>query len=130
MVKIWTNGCFDILHRGHIELFRHAKSLGGYLMVGIDSDQKVKRTKGVHRPINKQADRKTLLNAIKYIDEVVVYETPGELTGYIKNYSPDILVVGSDWKGKPVVGAEYAGKVEYFKRLNNYSTTNILEKLK
>ena len=130
MVKIWTNGCFDILHRGHIELFRHAKSLGGYLMVGIDSDQKVKRTKGIHRPINKQADRKVLLSAIRYIDEVVVYGTPGELAENIKNYSPDILVVGSDWEGKPIIGAEHAGTVEYFKRLDGYSTTNIVGKLK
>jgi D-beta-D-heptose 7-phosphate kinase/D-beta-D-heptose 1-phosphate adenosyltransferase len=111
-------------------MFKYAKSLGQHLRVGIDSDQKIKASKGLCRPVNNQDDRMVMLEAIKYIDEVVIYETPGELTGYIKNYSPDILVVGSDWEGKSVVGAEYAGKVEYFKRLDSYSTTNILEKLK
>lgn len=129
-MKVWVNGCFDILHRGHIELFKYAKSLGDHLKVGIDSDCKVKKTKGMHRPINKQADRIALLSAIKYIDEVVIFETPGELASRVKSYSPDILVVGADWEGREVVGAEYARKVEYFKRLDDYSTTNILGKLK
>jgi D-beta-D-heptose 7-phosphate kinase/D-beta-D-heptose 1-phosphate adenosyltransferase len=130
MVKVWTNGCFDILHRGHIELFKHAKSLGEYLKVGVDSDWKVRKTKGMCRPINKQTDRVALLTAIRYVDEVVIFETPGELAARIKDYSPDILVVGSDWEGREVVGAEYAREVKYFKRLEGYSTTSILEKLK
>ena len=70
---IWTNGCFDVLHRGHIELFKYAKSLGDRLYVGIDTDEKVKRDKGKDRPVNKLNDRKFLLESIKYIDKVFIF---------------------------------------------------------
>jgi len=98
LIKIWTNGCFDILHRGHIELFKYAKSLGNELTVGVDSDGKVMRDKGPCRPINNLEDRVEILNAIRYIDRVVYFDSCDELELLIKNYNPDVIVVGSDWK--------------------------------
>mgnify|MGYP003626060503 CR=1 FL=1 len=128
MKVIWTNGCFDILHRGHIELFKYARSLGDKLVVGIDSDKKVKKDKGFCRPINNMEDRRFFLEAIRYIDEVRIFNTPKELERLIKKTKPDIIVVGSDWKEKKVVGAQYVENIIYFKRIGNYSTTRILEK--
>tara|TARA_R100000152_G_C6777615_1_gene207598 strand:- start:1611 stop:2000 length:390 start_codon:yes stop_codon:yes gene_type:complete len=128
MRTVWTNGCFDVLHRGHIELFKYASSLGDRLLVGLDTDEKVKADKGSDRPFNNLEDRKFVLESITYIDEVLEFDSRNALESLIKNLKPDILVVGSDWKGKEVVGGEYAGKVNFFDRISGYSTTNILEK--
>jgi len=125
---IWVNGCFDVLHRGHIELFKFAKSFGKRLIVGIDSDQRVREHKGESRPFNTEKDRKFLLEAIKHIDLVVIFESDKELSGIIETIKPDIMVVGSDWKGKKIVGGQYAKKIEYFERIDNYSTSQILER--
>jgi len=127
MTTIWTNGCFDVLHRGHIELFKYAKSLGTKLVVGIDSDDKVAKDKGSNRPINYAKDRKFILESIKYIDEVLIFKSAHELENLIKNTKPDIMIVGSDWKNKNVVGEQFAGKLLFFDRVGNYSTTNILK---
>jgi D-beta-D-heptose 7-phosphate kinase/D-beta-D-heptose 1-phosphate adenosyltransferase len=127
MKTIWTNGCFDILHRGHIELFKYAKSLGGRLIVGIDSDEKVKEDKGANRPFNNVEDRKYLLGAICYIDEIYDFNSAEALESLIKKIKPDIIVIGSDWEGKEVVGSQYVKEIKYFKRIENYSTTRILE---
>ena len=123
---IWTNGCFDILHRGHIELFKYAKSLGDKLIVGIDSDKKVKKDKGEFRPINTVNDRKFMLESIKYIDKVIVFDDTKGLEKEIEVILPDIMVIGSDWKDKTVIGKQYAGKLVFFNRIGDYSTTNIL----
>tara|TARA_R100000008_G_scaffold59504_1_gene37206 strand:- start:1522 stop:1926 length:405 start_codon:yes stop_codon:yes gene_type:complete len=128
MKKVWTNGCFDILHRGHIELFKYAKSLGDRLVVGIDSDDKVKKDKGEERPINCVKDRKYILESIKYIDEVLVFDSPKELENLIKQTKPDIMVIGSDWKNKKVVGDKYTKQLLFFDRIGEYSTTNMLQK--
>ena len=122
MKTVWTNGCFDILHRGHIELFKHAKSLGQKLIVGIDSDTKVKKDKGNNRPINNVEDRKFILESIKYIDQVLVFHSKEELENLIKQVKPDIMVIGSDWKNKKVVGGEHTNKLLFFERVGNYST--------
>ena len=124
---IWTNGCFDILHRGHIELFKYAKSLGDKLYVGIDSDEKVKLDKGDSRPINNVKDRKFTLESIKYIEEVIIFNTTEDLEEVISLIQPDIMVIGSDWKEKTVVGEQHAKKLVFFDRIGNYSTTNILK---
>ena len=130
MKRIWINGCFDILHRGHYELFNYAKSLGDILIVGIDSDNKVKKDKGLNRPYNNLDDRTYALKSLQAINDVVYFNSKEELKDLIKNNHPDILVVGSDWKGKEIVGGEYAKKIVYFDRIGNYSTTNILESKK
>jgi len=127
MKVVWTNGCFDILHRGHVELFKFASSLGDKLIVGIDSDEKVKRDKGATRPVNKQEDRKFLLECLECINEVIIFNSSTELTSCIKEINPDIMVVGADWKEKKIVGGKYAKKLIFFDRIGKYSTTRILE---
>ena len=127
MTVVWTNGCFDILHRGHIEMLQYAKSLGEKLIVGLDSDSKVKISKGTNRPFNSLEDRKFLISSVRYVDQVYDFDSKKELENLIKHVSPDILVVGSDWKEKEVVGSQYAGEVRFFDRIGNYSTTNVLE---
>ena len=127
MKVIWTNGCFDILHRGHVELFKFCKSQGDYLVVGIDTDTRVKESKGSSRPFNSQEDRKFFLEAIKYIDKVVLFSTDNELGQRLVENNVDTMIVGSDWKGKRVVGQEKVNKVLFFDRIGTYSTTNILE---
>ena len=124
---IWVNGCFDVLHRGHLELFKFAKSQGDYLVVGIDSDSRVKKSKGENRPFNNQEDRKFFLECIRYINTVVVFKNDKELKKLINAYNVDCMIVGSDWKDKPVIGSELVKEVKYFERIGDYSTTKILE---
>ena len=124
---IWTNGCYDILHRGHLELFKYAKSLGDKLIVGIDSDIKVRDSKGDGRPVNNQEDRKFFLESLIYVDEVVIFNTAEELEGRVEAIRPKFIVIGSDYKNKVVVGREHARLgVKFFERIRGYSTTNIL----
>ena len=125
---VWVNGCFDILHRGHIELFRYAKSLGDYLIIGIDSDTRVKHLKGSSRPINNQDDRKFFLESIKFIDKVVVFNNEDELCNCIKSNHINTMVVGSDYREKRVIGSEFSKELTFFDRIGDYSTTNILER--
>ena len=122
---IFTNGCFDILHVGHISLLKYAKSLGTYLIVGLNSDSSVRKIKGNDRPINNQYDRKLLLQSIKYVDEVVVFneETPYEI---IKEIKPNIIVKGGDYTKDKVVGNDLA-EVVIFNFINGYSTSRIIK---
>jgi len=129
MITVWVNGCFDILHPGHIELFKVAKFLGDRLIVGVDEDEKVKKDKGFDRPINSLSFRKTMLESIRYIDAVLPFGSRSELENLIQLYSPDILLVGSDWRDGDVVGRQYAKEVRFFNRIGNYSTTNIISKI-
>lgn len=128
-MKIFTNGCYDILHPGHIELFRYAKTLGDYLVVGIDSDERVSKNKGISRPINKQEIRKYMLLSLKYVDEVHIFNDENQLTELVKKVSPDIMIVGSDWKDKKVIGSEYAKEVRFFERIQEFSTTKTIENI-
>ena len=126
MSKIWVNGCFDVLHIGHIKLFEYAKSLGTHLMVGIDSDERVKELKGQNKPYNNQNIRVEFLNSIKYIDDVVVFNTEEELRNLVRVYSPDVMVVGSDYKDKVVIGEEHSKSLCFFEKIEGHSTSSIL----
>lgn len=125
---VWTNGCFDILHRGHIEMLEYARSLGNHLVVGIDKDERVKESKGDSRPINTFKDRAYVLQALSCVDLVVGFDSDRKLTTIIKSLGPDIMVIGSDWKGKEIIGSEHAKEVKFFDRIEGYSTTEIIEK--
>lgn len=126
MKTIFTNGCYDILHLGHMALFEYAKSLGDRLIVGIDSDERVKKAKGSNRPINTSDVRKKMLLCLKYVDDVRIFNSDQELSLLVKEINPDIMVVGSDWKNKKVIGSEYAKEVKFFERIPNYSTTETI----
>ena len=127
--KIWVNGTFDVLHRGHLELFKFAKSKGDHLIVGIDSDQRIRESKGSSRPVNSVEDRYLFLKCIKYIDEIRTFGADTELRDMIASYEPDYLVVGSDWRYKEVIGGEFAKDILFFDRVGDFSTSNLLKKL-
>jgi D-beta-D-heptose 7-phosphate kinase/D-beta-D-heptose 1-phosphate adenosyltransferase len=125
---VFTNGCFDIIHSGHIRVFKKCRSLGDIVIVGLNSDSSVRRLKGPKRPINNQKDRAEVVDSIRYVDYVVIFN---ELTPYkvIKMIRPDFLVKGGDYKKDEVVGREFAGKVVIVKMLKGRSTTRIIEKI-
>jgi rfaE bifunctional protein nucleotidyltransferase chain/domain len=127
MKKVWVNGCFDVLHRGHIELLKFAKSQGTFLIVGIDTDERVKKMKGIFRPFNNQEDRLFFLESIKYVDHVEFFDTDEALEKKIFYFQPDVMVVGSDYKDKKVIGSQHAKELIFFNRIHGYSTTKILE---
>tara|TARA_B100000287_G_scaffold90867_1_gene83177 strand:+ start:650 stop:1057 length:408 start_codon:yes stop_codon:yes gene_type:complete len=124
---VWTNGCFDLLHPGHIELFKICRSLGDQVIVGLDSDEKVKRDKGDSRPINDFQFRKTMLESIRYIDVVVGFNTREELENLIELYNPDILIDGGDWRNDDGVGRQFAKEVRFFDRIGSFSSSKIIE---
>lgn len=130
---VFTNGCFDILHRGHIEYLNQAKSLGDYLVVGLNSDSSVRKIKGNSRPINNENDRAIVLDSLKVIDGVVIFseDTPYNI---IKEILPDFLVKGGDWSEDEIVGADIVkqagGKVVSLKYVDDYSTTDTINKLR
>ena len=129
MIKIFTNGCFDVLHRGHLELLQYAKSLGDILIVGVDSDEKITLDKGPPRPHNKLEDRVKILKSLRCVDEVQTFNDTAGLENLVKRILPDILVIGSDWRGKKVVGEQYVKEVRFFERIHGYSTTITLKYL-
>ena len=129
MTKVIVNGTFDILHRGHLELLEYAMSCGSYLLVAIDTDRRVKELKGESRPIHNQYDRKFHLEMLKPVNEVRLFDSKEELIEIIKDYKPDIMVKGSDYKGRSIVGATYVPEVIYFERIGEYSTTKTIQNI-
>jgi D-sedoheptulose 7-phosphate isomerase len=131
-VRVFTNGCFDILHPGHIDLLERAKALGDKLIVGINSDESVRRIKGPGRPFVSESDRKRVLLGLKSVDEVVIFDelTPEEL---IKSIKPDVLVKGGDWKPAEIIGADFVkasgGKVVSLPLVEGYSTSAIIDRM-
>ena len=125
---VFTNGCFDILHVGHVKYLQEAKSFGDVLIVGLNSDASVRRLKGPSRPVNPVEDRAYLLAALEAVDFVVPFEddTPYEL---IKMIAPDVLVKGGDYKGKEVVGTEFAKELKLVDFVDGKSTTKTIEKI-
>lgn len=124
-IRVWVNGTFDVLHRGHFELLKFASSFG-ILRVGIDYDNRVSELKGPSRPVNIWEDRAFVMSQIKGVDSVVGFATQEELEKSIKTWKPTYLIVGSDYKGKDVLGSQYAEDVIFFERIPNYSSTKII----
>jgi len=127
-VIAFTNGCFDILHCGHVTYLEQAKRKDRVLIVGLNSDSSVRKIKGPQRPVNCQSDRAGVLAGLASVDFVTIFdeETPYEL---IRAVRPDVLIKGADWKGKAVAGADLVKRFELIKYVENVSTTNIIEKI-
>jgi D-beta-D-heptose 7-phosphate kinase/D-beta-D-heptose 1-phosphate adenosyltransferase len=125
MKRIVVNGTFDILHSGHLALLNHARSLGDYLVVAIDSDRRVQELKGADRPINTQAERQELLSNLRAVDEVRIFDSDQELVDIIAECA--IMVKGSDYEGKTIVGQDVCKELIFFKLKNGYSTTNKIQ---
>ena len=130
MSIVWCNGTFDILHPGHIQLFKVARSLGDRVIVATDTDEKIKKDKGFDRPVNDLCYRVAMLEAIKYIDVVHTFGSREELEGLIQMYNPDILLLGDDWQGGDVVGIENAKGVRFLPRVGGYASSKTLNKMK
>jgi rfaE bifunctional protein nucleotidyltransferase chain/domain len=126
MKKIVVNGTFDILHPGHLALLNKARSMGDHLLVCIDTDRRVSELKGAARPVNNNFERRNLLMNIKAVDEVKFFDQDFELEMILKEYEPDVMVKGSDYKDKPIVGSQYCKHIEYVD-LNEYSTTRKIQ---
>lgn len=128
---VFTNGCFDLLHLGHVTYLEEARKLGDVLIVGINSDESVKRLKGPTRPIQNENDRCQILAALKSVDHTILFaeDTPLNL---IKSISPDVLVKGGDWKPEQIIGSEHVlasgGSVQSLNFVDGKSTTGIIEK--
>lgn len=127
MTVVFTNGCFDIIHRGHIELLEQSKALGDYLVVGLNSDESIRALKP-GRPINNQEDRRRMLLALRYVDTVMIFDepTPIKLITFLK---PDIITKGGDYRSEDVVGYDIVKQTVIIPFVGGYSTTNIMEKL-
>jgi D-beta-D-heptose 7-phosphate kinase/D-beta-D-heptose 1-phosphate adenosyltransferase len=130
MTNIWTNGCFDIIHLGHLSLFQYAKSLGYNLTVGIDSDQRIKKLKGENKPFHNQEYRLKFLSHIKYIDNLVVFDSDEELIDSLVKHSIDTIVIGDDYINKPVIGREVVKRVIFFPKIPDLSSSIIYESIR
>jgi len=132
-VVVFTNGCFDLVHRGHIHLLRQAKALGDILIVGLNSDVSVKTIKGPDRPIMPEADRIELIAALEMVDYVVVYSEPDPYH-IIAAIKPNVLVKGGDWSADKIIGADVVeqngGRVAVVPYLPEFSTTQIIERIR
>jgi D-beta-D-heptose 7-phosphate kinase/D-beta-D-heptose 1-phosphate adenosyltransferase len=130
---VFTNGCFDILHRGHVHVLRQAKACGDLLIAGMNSDKSVRQIKGPARPVLPESDRSELLAALEMIDYVVLFDEPDpyELISAIR---PNVLVKGGDWSGEKIVGAdvveEAGGRVAVVPYIKGFSTTEIIERIR
>ena len=129
MKKVFVNGTFDLLHTGHLQLLNFAKSHGDYVIVAIDTDDRVKEKKGPTRPVYNQEERAFFLRMLKPVDQVEMFSSDEELEALIKGFQPDIMIVGSDWKGKSVIGSYYASKLIFFDRIEEYATTKTIQSI-
>lgn len=125
--SVFVNGTFDVLHLGHLALLNYAKSLGDKLFVAIDSDERVRQLKGPTRPVYDAYQRKVMLLNLKAVDEVEIFSSDEELEMWIKQINPTIMVVGSDWRNKTVIGSQYAKRLEFFERIDEYSSTKTIQ---
>ncbi|MDP2683132.1 MAG: D-glycero-beta-D-manno-heptose 1-phosphate adenylyltransferase [Deltaproteobacteria bacterium] len=131
-IIVFTNGCFDIIHAGHVRYLNKAKSLGDILIAGLNSDISVKKIKGEKRPIVPQKERAEVLSGLEAVDYVVIFNEPTPIK-LIKAVLPDVLVKGADWAGHAIVGADVVkkagGRIARIKLVKGRSTTNIIKKI-
>ena len=128
MARVWVNGTFDVLHRGHLELLKFASGYGS-VRVGIDSDSRVKQFKGDLRPINSLEERIMMMKSLRFVDSVVSFDSDSELEMQIKLWNPHYLIIGSDYKDKRVIGSELVDKVVFFDKIEGYSSTEKINKM-
>jgi D-beta-D-heptose 7-phosphate kinase/D-beta-D-heptose 1-phosphate adenosyltransferase len=126
MKRVWVNGTFDVLHIGHIKLLEYASSFGT-LRVGIDTDERVKEKKGIDRPYNTLEDRMGFMRSIRFVDSVVAFDSDEALIEHIKQWRPDIMVIGDDYSYEQIIGKEFVPKIEFFKKIEGISTSKILD---
>tara|TARA_R110000782_G_scaffold13413_3_gene39551 strand:- start:3385 stop:3786 length:402 start_codon:yes stop_codon:yes gene_type:complete len=128
-MKIVVTGTFDIVHVGHLRMLSYAATLGQYVLVCIDSDRRVAQLKGTARPINTQEERKELLESLRVVSEVRIFDTDQELIEILKEYNADTMVKGSDWNDAyhGYLGQEYCKHTEWFNRIDGYSTTEKIQ---
>lgn len=129
MKKVFVNGTFDLLHSGHIHLLNYAKSLGDFLYVAIDTDERVKEKKGQSRPVYNLQERIFHLQNLKPVDVVLSFGSDEQLESLVKIVKPDIMIVGSDWKGKTVIGSHYATELVFFDRIEEYASTKTIQSI-
>jgi len=129
MTKVIVNGTFDIIHLGHLRLLNTARSYpNSYVLVLIDSDRRVKELKGNDRPINTEYERAWMLWSLRHVDRVEIFDSDDELRNYIKDFEPDIMIKGSDYEGKPIIGSEYCKQIRYYP-LDGRSTTKTIQRI-
>jgi D-beta-D-heptose 7-phosphate kinase/D-beta-D-heptose 1-phosphate adenosyltransferase len=128
MNRVFVNGTFDILHPGHVRLLQYAAGLGN-LLVAIDTDRRVRQLKGPGRPFFNQDERKLMLQSLSCVSEVRLFDTDEDLEYLIQTYEPDIMVKGSDYRGRPIIGEEHVPQIEFFERINEYSSTQAIQHL-
>jgi len=126
MKTIFVNGTFDILHPGHVQLLNYARSLGDSLLVAIDGDQRVRALKGSGRPINSEDDRKLMLESLRSVDTVWIFNSDQELEDICRLYNP-VMVKGSDYKGRHIIGHQYCKEIVFYDRIEPYSTTRAIQ---
>ena len=126
MKTIFVNGTFDILHPGHVQLLNYARSLGDSLIVAIDSDQRVRQLKGDNRPINSEDDRKLMLESLRSVDTVWIFNSDQELEDICRLYNP-VMVNGSDYQGRHIIGQQYCKEIVFYDRIEPYSTTRAIQ---
>ena len=129
--QVWLNGSFDVLHLGHIKLFRYARMLAGphgQVWVGIDDDDRITSRKGPSRPINSLKDRILMLSSIKYVDHILPFASNAELEAHISAIMPDYMIIGDDYRGKDIIGSQFIKKIIYISR-DDKSTTNIVDRI-
>ena len=125
MKKVWVNGTFDVLHIGHIRLINFAKSFG-IVRIGLDTDNRVSEKKGIGRPFNTLENRMEFISAINGVHSVVSFGTDEELRNCIREWGPDVFVIGNDYIDKPIVGGGLAKEIKFFEKVDGISTSKIL----
>jgi len=130
MTRVVVNGTFDILHVGHIRLLQAARSYANsYVLVLLDTDRRIRELKGTDRPIHNELDRCTMMFALKSVDRVETFDSDEELARLIREFDPDVMVKGSDYRDQPIIGAEYCKKIHFYDRYRDYSTTNTIKNI-